>query len=170
MKWLLIIRHVNSVEQCRTVSNSVNSINSVNSDNSVNSVNSYSAVLPPSPMVFSNVIEIHLKCPPFSSLPKVSFSGPVPDVVAVLWNEDAICQGETPSGVSWICDKNHGISPFYQNWKQWKRTMFRIRFVNKFFSEDCSDAYSVESMGGKSLYYPNQTWSYWYQYKIVQFI
>ena len=40
MKWLLIIRHVNSVEQCQTVSNSVNS------------VNGYSAVLPPSPMVF----------------------------------------------------------------------------------------------------------------------
>ena len=38
-----------------TVSNSVNSVNSVNSFNSVNSVNSvnsYSAVLPPSPMVF----------------------------------------------------------------------------------------------------------------------
>ena len=40
MKWLLIIRHVNSVKQCQTVSNSVNS------------VNGYSAVLPPSPMVF----------------------------------------------------------------------------------------------------------------------
>ena len=38
-----------------TVSNSVNSVNSlisVNHVNSVNSVNSYSAVLPPSPMVF----------------------------------------------------------------------------------------------------------------------
>ena len=38
-----------------TVSNSVNSVNSFNSVNSVhcvNSVNSYSAVLPPSPMVF----------------------------------------------------------------------------------------------------------------------
>ena len=41
-----------------TVSNSVNSVNSVNSFNcvnsvnNVNSVNSYSAVLPPSPMVF----------------------------------------------------------------------------------------------------------------------
>ena len=46
MKWLLIIRHVNSVEQCQTVSNSVNS---------VNSVNSYSAVLPPSPMVFFHI-------------------------------------------------------------------------------------------------------------------
>ena len=33
--------------------NTVNSINSVNSVKSVNSVNSYSAVLPPSPMVFS---------------------------------------------------------------------------------------------------------------------
>ena len=33
--------------------NSVNSVNSVNRFNSVNSVNSYSAVLPPSPMVFS---------------------------------------------------------------------------------------------------------------------
>ena len=43
MKWLPIIRHVNSVEQCRTVSTV---------SNSVNSVNSYSAVLPPSPMVF----------------------------------------------------------------------------------------------------------------------
>ena len=32
--------------------NSVNNINSVNSVSSVNSVNSYSAVLPPSPMVF----------------------------------------------------------------------------------------------------------------------
>ena len=30
----------------------VNSVNSVNNVNSVNSVNSYSAVLPPSPMVF----------------------------------------------------------------------------------------------------------------------
>ena len=32
--------------------NSVSSVNSVNHVNSVNSVNSYSAVLPPSPMVF----------------------------------------------------------------------------------------------------------------------
>jgi len=45
---------------------------------------------------------------------KVSFSGPVPDVVSVLWNEEAICQGETPS-------------------------------------EDCSNAYSVESMGDGSV-------------------
>ena len=40
------MRHVNSVKQCQTVSNSVNSVSSVNS------VNSYSAVLPPSLMVF----------------------------------------------------------------------------------------------------------------------
>ena len=40
---------VSIIELCRTVSNSVNSVNSVNI---VNSVNSYSAVLPPSPMVF----------------------------------------------------------------------------------------------------------------------
>ena len=52
MKWLLIIRLVNSVNHV----NSVHPVNSVNSDNSVNSVNSYSAVLPASPMVFfSNV-------------------------------------------------------------------------------------------------------------------
>ena len=56
-----MITHYTSCQQCRTVSNSVNSVNSVNSFNSVNSVNnvnsvnsvnSYSAVLPPSPMVF----------------------------------------------------------------------------------------------------------------------
>ena len=44
-----------------TVSNNVNSVNSVNS---VNNVNSYSAVLPPSPMVFlvmmGNSLEQHL--------------------------------------------------------------------------------------------------------------
>ena len=34
------------------MSNSVNSVNIVNSVNSVNSINSYSAVQPPSPMVF----------------------------------------------------------------------------------------------------------------------
>ena len=38
-----MITHYTSCQQCRTVSNSVDS---------VNSVNSYSAVLPPSPMVF----------------------------------------------------------------------------------------------------------------------
>ena len=50
-----MITHYMSCQQCRTVSNSVNSVNSfnsVNSVNNVNSVNSYSAVLPPSPMVF----------------------------------------------------------------------------------------------------------------------
>ena len=41
-----MITHYTSCQQCRTVSNSVNSVNNVNS------VNSYSAVLPPSPMVF----------------------------------------------------------------------------------------------------------------------
>ena len=45
-----MITHYTSCQQCRTVSNSVNS---------VNSVNSYSAVLPPSPMVFF-FIKIHL--------------------------------------------------------------------------------------------------------------
>ena len=44
MKLLPFLRHVS--QQCQTVSNSVNSVNSANS------VNSYSAVLPPSPMVF----------------------------------------------------------------------------------------------------------------------
>ena len=44
----LIIRYVNSGNHV----NSVNSVNSVNIVNSINSVNSYSAVLPPSPMVF----------------------------------------------------------------------------------------------------------------------
>ena len=44
-----MITHYTSHQQCQTVSNSFNSINRVNS---VNSVNSYSAVLPPSPMVF----------------------------------------------------------------------------------------------------------------------
>ena len=58
MIWLLfIIRHVNSINHVNSVNsinsvNSVNSVNSINSVNSVNSVNSYSAVLPPSPMVF----------------------------------------------------------------------------------------------------------------------
>ena len=53
-----MITHYTSCQQCRTVSNSVNSVNSVNSFNCVNSVNNvnsvncYSAVLPPSPMVF----------------------------------------------------------------------------------------------------------------------
>ena len=53
MKWLLIIPHINSVNHVNSV-NSVNSVNTINSVNSVNlnSANSYSAVLPPSPMVF----------------------------------------------------------------------------------------------------------------------
>ena len=42
MKGFLIMRHVNIV-------------NHANSVNSVNSVNSYSAVLPPSPMVFFSI-------------------------------------------------------------------------------------------------------------------
>ena len=58
-----------------TVSNSVNSVNSVNSFNSVNSVNnvnsvnSYSAVLPPSPMVFfqSEIVKVIKLCPILSS-------------------------------------------------------------------------------------------------------
>ena len=44
-----MITHYTSYQQCQTVSNNVNSVNSVNS---VNNVNSFSAVLPPSPMVF----------------------------------------------------------------------------------------------------------------------
>merc|ERR1711867_48858 len=51
-----IITHYMSCQQCQTVSNSVNSVNIVNSVNSVNTVNSYSAVLPPSPMVFLKYI------------------------------------------------------------------------------------------------------------------
>ena len=54
MKGFLIMLHVNSVNHVISVNsvNIVNSVNSVNSVISVNSVNSYSAVLPPSPMVF----------------------------------------------------------------------------------------------------------------------
>ena len=45
-----MITHYTSCQQCQTVSNSVNSVNSVDS------VNSYSAVLPPSPMVFFSLV------------------------------------------------------------------------------------------------------------------
>merc|ERR1712020_97575 len=45
-----MITHYTSCQQCQTVSNSVNSVNSVDS------VNSYSAVLPPSPMVFLRML------------------------------------------------------------------------------------------------------------------
>ena len=53
-----MITHYTSYQQCQTVSNNVNSVNSVNSVNNVNSVNSYSAVLPPSPMVFFSFLSL----------------------------------------------------------------------------------------------------------------
>ena len=55
MVWPDKTNSVNSVNHV----NSANSVNSVNIVNSVNSVNSYSAVLPPSPMVFCET-KIHL--------------------------------------------------------------------------------------------------------------
>ena len=75
-----MITHYTSCQQCRTVSNSVNSVNSVNSFNSVNSVNnansvnSYSAVLPPSPMVFLKsgwVKGFHQSCKMMLNKPKI---------------------------------------------------------------------------------------------------
>ena len=56
---LNILDSVNSVNIVNSV-NSVNSVNNVNSVNSVNIVGSYSAVLPPSPMVFLMLIALQI--------------------------------------------------------------------------------------------------------------
>ena len=61
--YIFRVNQVNSVNIVNSVNskNSVNSgisVNSVNSVNGVNSVNSYSAVLPPSPMVFFVIIKV----------------------------------------------------------------------------------------------------------------
>ena len=51
VKSVIIVNSVNSFNSVSSF-NSVNCVNSVNSDNSVHSVSIYSAVLPPSLMVF----------------------------------------------------------------------------------------------------------------------
>ena len=71
-----MITHYTSYQQCQTVSNNVNSVNSVNS---VNNVNSYSAVLPPSPMVFfymiASLIEVFFRNSSYSLLFVLVFRG-----------------------------------------------------------------------------------------------